>query len=244
MQAREATIDTQALDVVELRRYTLRPHRRDDLIELFEREFIETQEACGMLPIGQYRNLDDPDEFVWLRGFINMASRRNALEAFYLRSDAWRKHRDAANDTMIDSDNVLLLRPVSGAYGFDLLGLQRPAIGAATQERSFVGVAVFMLTAPLNAEALERFASETVPALERTGNRIAVLETEPAKNDFRLPVREGEWAFVVAGACPNEAALVSFLQTLAVGRVPAEMRAHVIGAEYLRLEPAPRSLYR
>jgi hypothetical protein len=244
MQAHEAAIDTQALDVVELRRYTLRPGRREDLIALFEREFIETQEACGMLPIGQYRNLDDPDEFVWFRGFMNMASRRRALEAFYLHSDAWRAHRDAANDTMIDSDNVLLLRPVSAAHGFDLLGLQRAPMGAAPQDRSLVGVAVFMLTAPLDGETLHRFETETFSKLERHAYRVALLETEPAKNDFRLPVREGEWAFVVTGVCGNEAGLVSFLQALELDRVPPALRANVIRAEYLRLEPAARALYR
>src|SRR3546814_14914788 len=34
--------------VVELRQYTLHPGQRDVLIELFEREFIESQEATGI----------------------------------------------------------------------------------------------------------------------------------------------------------------------------------------------------
>ncbi|RZL06943.1 MAG: NIPSNAP family protein, partial [Rubrivivax sp.] len=34
--------------IVELRRYTLHPGQRDTLIELFEREFVESQEALGM----------------------------------------------------------------------------------------------------------------------------------------------------------------------------------------------------
>src|SRR5512143_3890578 len=34
--------------VVELRDYTLHPGRRDELIALFEGEFIEAQEAAGM----------------------------------------------------------------------------------------------------------------------------------------------------------------------------------------------------
>ena len=35
----------------------MRPGRRDDLEALLEREFIESQEACGMVPLGQYRDL-------------------------------------------------------------------------------------------------------------------------------------------------------------------------------------------
>jgi hypothetical protein len=59
--------------VVELRQYTLRPGQRDVLVELFDREFVESQEAVGMELIGQFRDLDRPDRFVWLRGFPDMS---------------------------------------------------------------------------------------------------------------------------------------------------------------------------
>lgn len=96
--------------IVELRQYTLHPGQRDALIDLFDREFVETQEAHGMRVLGQFRDLDQPDLFVWLRGFADMDVRRRALEAFY-GGPVWAAHRAAANATMIDSDNVLLLRP-------------------------------------------------------------------------------------------------------------------------------------
>ena len=69
--------------VVELRQYTLHPGQRDVLIDLFDREFVETQEAAGMRIIGQFRDLDHPDRFVWLRGFRDMTSRAKALTDFY-----------------------------------------------------------------------------------------------------------------------------------------------------------------
>ena len=59
--------------VVELRQYTLVPKGREALIALFEREFIETQEATGMIVIGQFRDLKNPDRFVWLRGLATWA---------------------------------------------------------------------------------------------------------------------------------------------------------------------------
>jgi hypothetical protein len=97
--------------VVELRQYTLRPGARDTLVTLFDREFVTGQEAAGIHVIGQFRDLDDPDRFVWLRGFSTMDDRRAALERFYY-GPVWQEHREAANATMIDSDDVLLLRPV------------------------------------------------------------------------------------------------------------------------------------
>src|SRR4051794_14599882 len=96
--------------VVELRQYTLHPGKRDILIQLFDRELVETQDATGMVVLGQFRDLDDPDRFVWLRGFADMESRRAALAEFY-GGPAWKMHAAAANATMIDSDNVLLLQP-------------------------------------------------------------------------------------------------------------------------------------
>lgn len=98
--------------VLELRRYTLHPGRRDELIALFEREFVEPQEAVGAHLFGLFRSSASPDEFVWLRGFSSLAARADALSAFYF-GPVWRRLRAEANATMVDSDNVLLLRPVA-----------------------------------------------------------------------------------------------------------------------------------
>jgi hypothetical protein len=67
--------------------------------------------------IGQFRDVGDPDRFVWLRGFPDMETRATALQAFY-GGPVWKEHRDAANATMVGSDNVLLLRPVSATSAF------------------------------------------------------------------------------------------------------------------------------
>src|SRR5215470_11200374 len=103
--------------VVELRQYTLQPGQRDVLVDLFDREFVESQEAAGMAIVGQFRDLDQPDRFVWIRGFADMPSRARALASFY-GGPAWRTHSAQANATMIDTDNVLLLRPVTARSGF------------------------------------------------------------------------------------------------------------------------------
>src|ERR1700749_3104330 len=103
--------------VVELRQYTLRPGQRDVLIDLFDREFVESQEADGMAIVGQFRDLDDPDRFTWIRGFASMPARARALARFY-GGPAWKAHSARANATMIDSDNVLLLRPATARSGF------------------------------------------------------------------------------------------------------------------------------
>ena len=103
------------MTIVELRRYTLHPGRRDELIELFEREFVESQEVLGAQVVGTFRDVRDPDRFVWIRAFADMAVRLSALQAFY-GGPVWREHSAAANATMIDSDDVHLLEPEAGEF--------------------------------------------------------------------------------------------------------------------------------
>jgi hypothetical protein len=153
--------------VVELRQYTLHQGARETLIELFEREFVTGQQAVGITVGGRFRDLDRPDRFVWLRAFPSMPERRRALEAFY-GGPVWRAHRDAANATMVDSDNVLLLR----GPGFALpLG----------------GREVLATICHPDAAAFDAYAARHL------GPDHALHRTEHSKNDFpRLPVRTGE----------------------------------------------------
>src|SRR5262249_32359429 len=109
MNAQNGT-EPRCCAVVELRQYTLKPQQRDVLINLFDHEFVESQEAAGMTVMGQFRDRGNSDRFVWLRGFPDMDRRHESLAAFY-DGPVWAAHRTEANSTMLDSDNVLLLKP-------------------------------------------------------------------------------------------------------------------------------------
>src|SRR5690349_21696392 len=114
--------------VVELRQYTLRPGSRDTLVEIFEANFVESQEELGMAIGGLFHDRDDADRFVWMRGFGSMEKRREALAAFY-GGPVWKQHGPAANATMVDSDDVLLLQPTEPAHPASEPG-PRPPRGA------------------------------------------------------------------------------------------------------------------
>jgi hypothetical protein len=235
----------ETMNVVELRRYVLKPGRRDELIDLYERNFIELQEACGMLPTGHFRDLDDPDRFIWFREFPDMPARRKALTAFYVDSAGWRENRDAANATLVDTDNVLLLRPARPQSGFDHRGLQRAELTQPTGSQTFVAVAVLMLDAPAGERFVAEFEREVLGGLARDAERMAYFVTEDQPNDFpRLPVREREWAFVVAGSCADETAVQRWLSRFESARLPEPMRNRIVAYEALRLKPATRSLLR
>ena len=84
------------LNVIELRQYTMKPGRRGELIELFEREFIESQNAVGLHVLGIFSDAERDDRFVWLRGFTDMVARQRGSQAFY-GGPVWQAHRAAAN---------------------------------------------------------------------------------------------------------------------------------------------------
>ncbi len=183
--------------VVELRRYTLHAGARETLIDLFDRELVETQEAVGLRVLAQFRDLDHADCFVWLRGFRDMRARADGLEAFY-GGPVWRQHRDAANATMIDSDDVLLLRPARPGSGLALEAHERPAPGAPEPASGLIVVTVYHLAPSAAAGFPSLFEQELEPVLRAAGiDVLACYRTEHSPNTFpALPVREGEEVFV------------------------------------------------
>lgn len=236
--------------VVELRQYTLHPGRREDLIELFERELLEPQEKAGMRVLGQFRDLDAGDRFVWLRGFSGMEARAKALAAFY-GGPVWARHRDAANATMVDSDDVLLLRPIREEAGFRCRG-RRPPAGATGSTGAVFTATIYPLRAPADAGLLDYFARVVEPELSRTGAPAeALFSTEPSPNNFpRLPVREGDWVLVHFARFGSRAGHARHVEALAEsgswGReiLPALRRTLRAEPQTLRLLPTARSLLR
>jgi len=232
--------------VVELRQYTLHDGTRARLIQLFEDEFIESQEALGIRVIGPFRDLEDPNRFVWLRGFPDMNERSRMLSAFY-DGPVWRTHRDAANGTMIDSDNVLLLRPIHerSANSGIANGLDR---GSSPRDALVVANIHYVDTSAI--ENFTRFFETTMtPALTITGAHVlAAFVTEAATNTFpRLPVRQGETVLVWLAAFRDAR---HFEEHLAVLRDSPDWRKHAPQdvlrqfsrkPEVLRLAPTPRS---
>src|SRR5205823_9559708 len=183
--------------IVELRQYTLHPGKRDVLIDLFDREFIEPHEAIRIRVIGQFRDVDNPDRFVWLRGFRNMASRAQALRDFY-GGPVWKAHREAANATMVDSDNVLLLRPATSASCFSLENMKRPPVDTDKVPSSLIVATIYYFEAPVDAGFVDFFEHTLKPVAKSVGaTAFAYFVTENSENTFpALPVREGENVFV------------------------------------------------
>ena len=237
--------------VVELRQYTLHPGKRDVLIDLFDREFVESQEEVGMTIIGQFRDLDNANRFVWLRGFPDMTTRAQSLSSFY-GGPVWKAHSGAANPTMVDSGNVLLLKPAQTGSGFLVKNFHRLPTGAKETTKGLVVATIYYFDSPVDADFVDFFERTARPVLMDAGASIlASFVTESSANTFpALPVREGEHVFVSFSLFRDQAAYENYVAALARSQrwreeISETLSRHVKRSpEVLKLSPTARSQLR
>lgn len=244
-------IDGTWRPLLELRQYALRPGRRDDLIDLFDAQFVESQEALGMLIYGQFRDLDDPDRFVWLRGYPtdDPTERAEALAAFY-GGPVWAAHSKAANATMVDSDDVFLLTPLSGHEPFVGEKLHPPL--GSDAPGSVIDVTVCPLERQADSTLVELVAAEVLPLLsELAGAPAAGFRSSEVPNTFAaLPVREDEPVLAWIVRFDDATANAAYLQRLGADErwtsdVWPRLRERLRGEPLrLRLAPTGRSRLR
>ncbi len=242
---RAMTCATTGSAVVELRQYTLVPRARDTFVALFE-QLLEPQEATGMRVLGQFRDLDRPDAFVWLRGFADMTRRREVLEAFY-GGPVWAAHRDRLNAMLIDSDDVLLLEPAEPGRSLADLAAPRPPAGTLDEPAGRLLVVVSPVAPSDTEKYLRRYRQTITPLVAATGGRLLpALRTLHAVNTFpRLPVREGVHMAVTLARFPDQHAAVTLASHPACKAALADPTGLVAGPrQLLRLIPTSRSALR
>lgn len=211
--------------VLELRQYKIVPGRRDDMIDVFERHFVESQEALGAHLVGQFRDRDDPNRFTWIRSFADMQTRDAALNAFYF-GPVWQAHRDEANPLLLDNDNVLLLKPLTPELAFADTDRSETPAGLV------VATILYLWKDPAEGFGqlfADRLAAASLPTL-------GVYVPETSENTFpRLPVRQHEKVLVWFSRADHQAWLEADPDLTDAQERPAQV---------LRLDPTRRSRLR
>jgi hypothetical protein len=227
--------------IIDLRQYTLYPGTRDEFVELFDREFVETQEAAGMRVIGQFRDLGDLSRFVWIRGYPEMPLREEALTSFYIHGEVWRRYGELARSKMIDSSDALLLHPIRPDAAFALpSAADRPPLDSPLSPGLIVAT-VLSLPKAVDADFLEFFQESVQPTLIDAGGRVlGVFATEHSPNNFpMLPLREGENVFIPVLGFDALAAYHQYMTAL--GQNP-KWRSEIYPALLKRLQGRPQVL--
>jgi quinol monooxygenase YgiN len=235
---------TTARALVELRTYATVPHRRDALIDLFERELLDAYEAGGTQVLGTFRDLDVPDRWVWMRAFVSAEQRGQALQHFY-SSERWQQYRDAANATIADTSNALLLRVVGG----DLQ--QAHARPTASDAAPLIECQTYTLEDGAEAHFAAKFTRLAVPLLGELGAApLAMLLPDRSQNFYpRQPIRT-ESVFVTFTRFDTCAAYETHTQRRNHSRGWRDLSAHAFEPllhgpiETLLLAPTARSRIR
>ncbi|HZV49318.1 MAG TPA: NIPSNAP family protein [Candidatus Dormibacteraeota bacterium] len=98
----------------ELRQYRVRPGCRDDLVRLMEEVVIPFQASKGMVVVGSFVAVDDPDLYVWIRRFEDEEERQRLYAAVY-ESERWKEEIAPLIGPLLDRERMVVtrLRPTS-----------------------------------------------------------------------------------------------------------------------------------
>jgi hypothetical protein len=233
--------------VLELRQYKILSGKRDQMIAVFESKLIEGQEQVGMRLLGQFRDLDDPNRFTWMREFASMETRGKALTDFYT-GPVWKAHRGEANPLLEDNDNVLLLRPATPELAMAVPpASERASFGSRPKGTGVIVATIYYLWKDPSEGFTRFFAEKLKPELMAAGAPVLggyVIESTP--NNFpALPVRQHEKVFVWFTRMQDPAGYEQVrakLDSSAVGRELKDYQERA--AQVLRLTPTTRSLLR
>ena len=176
------------IKVLELRNYLLKPTRTDEFQSYFNKHFVKPMTELGGYTLGQFKIRGLADRFVWLRGFTDMKTRVKFLNDFYVNSNVWKEFGPGANDMMINSDNVYLLRPLPGSK--KIIDQSEPVSESAVQTHNAITVIDFYVCNSTLDRVIDLFDKAYLPFLKK----LDILNTtlwisEMSENDFpRLPV--------------------------------------------------------
>ena len=230
--------------VVELRRYTIAPGGRERFARYFETWFPEAFQQLGAVVFGHFFERERSDHFTWLRGYRDMPARAAVNQAFY-GGAVWREHKAALNRLMVDSDNVLLLRPL---YGDSCIPALR-AVDPVAEPRGAQGIVVVQLF-KIDPDRLDAFALAAEAWFVNYRGRgvieAGVLATLDQPNNFpQHPIRTDGTYVVWLGVLRDEDALDALRPTFAEAAATLQLGGMLEEpAELLVLDPGKRSRLR
>jgi hypothetical protein len=231
--------------VFEFRRYIIKEGEREHFAEYFESYFPEAFQQMGAIAFGQFFERKNPVGFTWLRGFKNTDARAIINAGFYY-GPLWREHSSTMNNLMVDSDNVLLLRPLNPEHGIPVL----PAVDPVRETKGAQGIVIAQIFAvkPNGVDAFAQQAEATFAGYRSAGVREAgVLVTLDAPNNFpQLPVRTDGPYLVWLGIVKDNKALETRLTPVAERSLQSLSATDLLRSapELVILDPTRRSRLR
>jgi hypothetical protein len=99
--------------IVEVRSYRIKPGRRAEFIQFFETRAVPALRSHGMNILGPLLDIENPNKFVWLRGFPSLDERDRMKSDFY-EGELWKNELEAIAMPMLESYDVILCETSPG----------------------------------------------------------------------------------------------------------------------------------
>jgi hypothetical protein len=93
----------------ELREYRIKDGKRERWVKLMEEKIVPFQISKGIVFVGSFVALDEPDLYVWIRRFENEEEAERLYKEVY-ESDYWRTEIKSQADEMLDRDRMRITR--------------------------------------------------------------------------------------------------------------------------------------
>ncbi|HTD99598.1 MAG TPA: hypothetical protein VK668_09925 [Mucilaginibacter sp.] len=195
--------ENQNIKVLELRNYILKPGKRDEFINYFEKHFVTSQNILGGYVLGQFSIKGADNRFLWFRGFNDMSTRSVYLPEFYRKSLVWKKFGPGANELLDDNDDVHLLRPLN-----DINGTNELSKGISTNDfakhKGIVVIDYYTANEGQLDALIGVYKSKALPAAPL--NNTTLWVSELTQNDYpSLPVIQDKNLLVVISFYKDEA---------------------------------------
>lgn len=116
--------------VIEVRHYRARPGMRGPLLDLLRGRAFPLHRELGMKVLGPFPSQDDADEFVWLRGFPDPAS-REPLKASFYEGREWLDGLEAEAMSMIADYSAVVVEDAADLWS--RWPVEAPDTGAASE---------------------------------------------------------------------------------------------------------------
>jgi len=230
-------------DVIEFRRYDIKPGQREAFGAYFEAYFPEAFQHTGAIIFGQFHERGDDTTFTWIRGFHDYEARATVNTAFY-SGPLWKEHASTMNERIDAIVNTLLLQPLDAERAITVLPAVDPL--AEVDGASGVVIAHILRADPERLDAATKLATDGFSDYVGDGVRQAgVLVTLDVENNFPgLPFRTDGPYLVWLGIAQDDDAVDRLTRAAHRNAASLADAGYVLNSELVVLDPTPRSRLR
>jgi hypothetical protein len=99
--------------IIEMRTYKTVPGKRSEFLEIFRRRSIPAHIELGMMILGPFLSVEEPDTFFFMRGFPDLAS-RNLMKAKFYEGKLWKDELENVLMPILEKYDVVVVDDPDG----------------------------------------------------------------------------------------------------------------------------------